>query len=167
MEGATSIIHDLGGNRVEKRYRRQKLQKANISREIGFHMEIADIISKNLTSLGVVVPRIFVSPIDSRYIMEKIDTSNPLSSQDFWDSLDPEKQRELEWRMRIFIKNFSSYGIFLKDVEAYYDTFNDLITVLDFGQVYRGEKTAEFKIESATLLPQSVIADNVIDHEVL
>ena len=146
---------------MEKKYRRRNTQRAShrgvldLQQEINLHREIAGHIEKTMKSMGVAVPKLLAGT--SRYIMEQVDTSCPLNSEDVWDSFSQEKYKDIEWRLRIFIKSLASLGIFLRDVEAYYNAQADLIIFLDFGQAYKGEPTAVFKIESAAIFPPSIM----------
>lgn len=141
---------------VEKRLKRKNTQKnANIEREREFHAEIEARMTAEMAGMRVAVPTLYDAG-DGRYIMAKVDTSQPMYDEDWWDTLSGEKQKELEWRVRIVVKSFAAYGIFLRDVEAFYDKKSDLVYFLDFGQVYRGEPTNAFRFESASLLPPTV-----------
>jgi hypothetical protein len=156
MEGATSVIIPVLEGYVEKKHKRRSNQRfLDLQQEIILHREIAGHIEKTMKSMGVAVPKLL--PATARYIMEEVDTSCPLNSEDVWDSFTDEKRKDIEWRLRIFIKSMASLGIFLRDVEAYYNAQADLITFLDFGQAYKGEPTAVFKIESAAIFPPSIM----------
>ena len=141
---------------MEKRYKRRSNQKnLDLGREISIHREVANHIEKTMASMGVGVPKLLEAT--ARYIMEQVDTSCPLTSEDVWDTFSPSKQKEIEWRVRIFIKSCAAMGIFLRDVEAYYNAKEDKVIFLDFGQAYKAEPSLQFKIESGALLPASIM----------
>jgi hypothetical protein len=164
MEGATAKIYAYQAaglpEMVEKRYKAKRSQKnVDLEREKQYHADVYDIWSKEMRGLGIKVPFLFKdAPAHDRhrYIMEKVDSSQPMYDEDWWAGLDPSKQKDLEWRVRIFVKAMAAHGIFLRDVEGFYDAATDLINFLDFGQVYRADPTQIFRLESGSMLPGSV-----------
>lgn len=164
MEGATAKIYEFemqgvpAGKFIEKRLKAKRAQKnANLQREKEYHADVYKIWSTEMKGMGVAVPALYEGRgAEDRYVMEKIDSNQPMYDEDWWGALSPSKQKELEWRVRIFIKAMAGHGIFLRDVEGFYDKASDLIYFLDFGQVYKGEPTNVFRLESASLLPGSV-----------
>ena len=168
MEGASAVVVPFeemgrlgpsqGMGLVEKRLKRKNTQKnANLERERAFHAEVAGIMAKEMSGMRVAVPTLFeTGESTARYVMSKVDTSQPMYDEDWWNTLSAEKQKELEWRVRIVVKSFAARGIFLRDVECFYDKKVDLVYFLDFGQVYRGEPTNAFRFESASMLPPTV-----------
>ncbi len=142
---------------MEKRYKRRSTQRnLDLGREISIHRDVFNHIEKTMASMGVAVPKLLEAT--ARYIMEQVDTSCPLTSEDVWDTFTPSKKKEIEWRIRIFIKSCAAMGIFLRDVEAYYNAKEDKVIFLDFGQAYRADPSLEFKLESGALLPPSIMA---------
>lgn len=153
--GTSASFHKM--ELVEKRLKAKRSQKnANLQREKEYHADVYAIWSKEMKGMGVSVPVLFDGRgAEGRYIMEKVNSSQPMYDEDWWATLAPEKQKDLEWRVRIFVKAMAAHGIFLRDVEGFYDSAADKITFLDFGQVYKGEPTQTFRLESASLLPGS------------
>ena len=80
----------------------------------------------------------------------------PLSNESVWEKLSFEKQKDIEWRIRILIKSLASFGLFLRDVEAHYSMISDHIYLSNFKNTYCAEPTHHFRLLSDHLLPPSL-----------
>jgi len=156
-EGATAriLIDPVNSDYVYKVYKKHKNQSDSLKHELEIHREVEAYLLNDLElqEYGVEVPEL--SESTHYYRMKRIDTSQPLYDEIFWNSLSPNAQSSYIWRIRIVLKILSHYGLSMKDVEAYLQP-NNVIMLIDFGQAYRIKKSHTFQMESAAILPYSV-----------
>ena len=150
LEGGTSKIHvDRRAGTAQKILKRKGTQRdRDISVEREVHRDIQRLLEEE-TSFRVRTPRLIEA--GDKYLMEFVDTSNPLWDEDAWGRLaDAEEVRD---RVMGAIRYLGAKGLLLRDVEAYLQTDRSVV-ILDFGQVSRGVWTGS--LSSACLLPPSV-----------
>lgn len=150
LEGGTSKIHvDRRAGTAQKILKRKGSQRdRDLSVEREFHREIQGLLDKE-TSFRVRTPKLL--EFGDKYLMELVDTTNPLWNEDAWVLLsDADEVRD---RMMGAVRYLGAKGILLRDVEAYLQTDRSIV-ILDFGQVSRGSWTGS--LSSASLLPPCV-----------
>ena len=156
-EGATAriAIDPVNSDYVYKVYKKYVNQSIYLKNELDIHREVEAYLLNDLElqEYGVEVPEL--SESTHYYRMKRIDTTQPLCDENFWNSLSPNDQSSYIWRIRIVLKTLASYGLIMKDVEAYLQP-NNVIMLIDFGQAYRAKKSNNFQMDSAAILPYSV-----------
>lgn len=119
------------------------------------HSRIALIISDKFPGGTVKLPTLNLKT--EKYNTESFDTSRPLWKQRVWDSLDSDSRALYTMVIRETILTLAKYEFFLRDVEVYIQSDGTLI-LSNFSMVHCNS-TGPLKLESATMLPVSVVAE--------
>jgi hypothetical protein len=144
MEGATSYIVETEEGYVIKRYRWGKKNPV----ERAMHARVAALMP---TDLPIRAPKLLPHPTE--YLMERVDTSQPLWEEHVWDSLDAASQALFLKTVQVTLLKFAEHSLVMRDVEVYLQPDKTLI-MLDFGQVYSGH--TEPLLQSAAVIPEKL-----------
>lgn len=153
QEGSVAIIRPYHNDSrfVEKRYKRSVSQrKAAMELEKDIHTEVW----KLLVGSRLRVPAIL--PACPEYVMERVDVSKPLWEPDVWDKLSPQTQTFHIETLAHSLNVLASYSYHMRDVEVYLQSDGSLM-MLDFSQAYKMIGHSERTLETAAMVPPSVV----------
>ena len=153
QEGNVAIIwpYEADSRYVEKRYKRSVSQrKAAMELEKNIHIEVW----KLLVGSRLRVPAIL--PACPDYVMERVDVSKPLCEPDVWDKLSPQTQSSHIETLAHALNVLASYSYHMRDVEVYVQPDGSLM-MLDFSQAYKMVGHIERTLETAAMVPPSVV----------
>lgn len=120
------------------------------------HFRIDEILQSIFPTGNIRLPKIYLEK--EGYSLEEFDKSRPLWREDVWLTLSKSQQDFYISILSTCHRMMAKYDYYLKDIEIYVQSDNFLI-MSNISKIHHTPNN--LKIDSANILPLSVISDNL------